>query len=212
MAVDIFQLKEKHVEVTHELVVGGTTLGTTVSAISYPTFLNIIEQNAGADLSNNNPIELYIAMLEAFGVTNLVLPKHLVKMEYSENRGVMLYQLYGGPQQKVFSEINADTSRIVVSFFMDTTKTINSNSINVYRYTGIFAGELNQAHLVPLESLTMAFRAILGESHTCTTFEAANMHELIKRLPSRGGVTQEVRQVVNAAKNTNTEIRWENLT
>lgn len=209
--VDMFQLHENHVEVTHQQFWNNALCGVTTSTISYPTFLNILEEARGREITITNPVELYIQLINAFRLDGITFPKHLARLEYIPNRGVYITQIYGGSGQHIFSEIKSDTSRIAVRYFVSLQRELDVASVQVSRYTGVFAGAVNQSDLTPLPVLTEAFQQILGENRIVPSLCVADMSMLVKKLPARGRVSTVVRRVVNEAKNTDTAIRWEDL-
>lgn len=208
---DIFQLHDNHVEVTYQQHWNNQLCGVTTSTISYPTFFNMLEEAQGQEATVTNPVELYLHLLEAFGVVSIIFPKHLARLEYVQNRGVYITQIYGGTEQPIFSELNADRSRIAVRFFVTTQRDIEMESIQVYRYNGVFAGTLRQNDLTPLPALTNTFKQTLGGDIHINGMEFADMSILIAKIPARGRVATEVRRAINEAKNTDTVIRWEDL-
>ena len=209
---DIFQLHDDHVEVTHREMWNDRVIGVTSTAISYPTFFNMLETAQGQEATVTNPVALYMQLLDMFGVVTTTFPKHLARLEYVQNRGVYITQIYGGANEPhIFSEINADKSRIAVRFFVNANRDIITDTIEVYRYSGIFAGTINRNDLTPLPVLSQLFRNIIGTDRHVSGLDKADMSELVTKIPSRMRLSAGVRQAINEAKNTNNEIRWEEL-
>ena len=209
---DIFQLHDNHVEVTHREMWNDRVIGITSTSISYPTFFNMLETAQGQEATVTNPVALYIQLLDLFGVATITFPKHLAKFEYVQDRGVYITQIYGGASEShIFSEINADKSRIAVRFFVNTNRDVIKDTIQVSRYNGIFAGTINRNDLTPLPALTQLFQNIVGTDRHVSGIDKADMSALVTKIPARMRLAAEVRQAINEAKNTNNEIRWEDL-